>query len=120
MVRASSPLFRNTCARYLMLAGLSFLLAFSQGGTTASAVAGDVDNDGVPDAADNCPTIGNASQINSDGDALGDACDFIVRTVPWKGDPASPHETYAGATIPLQAMASVGYNDDAVPVTSVK
>jgi len=35
----------------------------------------DIDNDGVPDACDNCPTIPNANQSNIDGDAFGDACD---------------------------------------------
>lgn len=36
---------------------------------------GDVDGDTVPDAADNCPTTPNGSQLNTDGDAEGDACD---------------------------------------------
>jgi Zn-dependent metalloprotease len=35
----------------------------------------DDDNDGVPDASDNCSTVGNPSQSNGDGDSLGDACD---------------------------------------------
>ena len=47
--------------------------------STASAYAfrrlPDPDGDGVPDATDNCPIIGNASQSNHDGDAEGDACD---------------------------------------------
>ncbi|MFT5571436.1 MAG: hypothetical protein ACI9FR_000350 [Cryomorphaceae bacterium] len=35
----------------------------------------DKDSDGVGVASDNCPSISNASQTNSDTDALGDACD---------------------------------------------
>lgn len=35
----------------------------------------DSDDDGVPDADDNCPTVGNASQAASDTDGTGDACD---------------------------------------------
>ncbi len=35
----------------------------------------DFDNDGVPDASDNCPTVANADQANLDGDSTGDACD---------------------------------------------
>ncbi len=35
----------------------------------------DVDGDGIPSATDNCPTVANESQLNSDSDALGDACD---------------------------------------------
>lgn len=35
----------------------------------------DDDNDGILDSADNCPTVANASQTDSDGDGWGDACD---------------------------------------------
>jgi subtilisin-like proprotein convertase family protein len=35
----------------------------------------DQDADGVPDTVDNCPTIPNPDQTDSDGDGEGDACD---------------------------------------------
>lgn len=35
----------------------------------------DDDNDGVLDINDNCPLVGNANQLDTDGDGLGDACD---------------------------------------------
>jgi hypothetical protein len=35
----------------------------------------DGDDDGVDDGQDNCPEVSNADQLNTDGDAQGDACD---------------------------------------------
>lgn len=35
----------------------------------------DLDNDGVPDGADNCPAIPNPDQSDSDADGTGNACD---------------------------------------------
>jgi hypothetical protein len=35
----------------------------------------DTDNDGVPDAQDNCPNVANPNQLDDDNDGLGNACD---------------------------------------------
>ncbi|MFK8015074.1 MAG: hypothetical protein AB8G17_06505 [Gammaproteobacteria bacterium] len=35
----------------------------------------DTDSDGIIDAADNCTLVGNPSQLDSDGDGYGNACD---------------------------------------------
>ena len=53
--------------------------------TGASVAVGDADGDGIAGTADNCPTVANGpaqagipgvgNQTNTDGDAMGDACD---------------------------------------------
>ena len=35
-----------------------------------------MDNDGIPNTQDNCPSISNASQEDEDGDGVGDVCDY--------------------------------------------
>ncbi|HKY63288.1 MAG TPA: Calx-beta domain-containing protein [bacterium] len=39
---------------------------------------GDIDGDGVPDGEDNCPTVINPEQVDSDGNGIGDACEAII------------------------------------------
>jgi len=47
----------------------------SHGFVNAATDFGDADADGLPDHADNCPTLANPGQDNFDGDAMGDVCD---------------------------------------------
>jgi len=37
----------------------------------------DLDGDGYANDADNCPDVFNPDQVDSDGDGIGDACDFL-------------------------------------------
>ena len=49
----------------------------------------DRDNDGVPDAGDNCPDLANPDQGDEDGDDVGDACD----PCPWTAASCTPPAT---------------------------
>ena len=76
------------------------------------AIAGDTDQDGVLNASDNCPSAWNPTQLDTDGDTVGDACDTdddadnILDTAEWTAgsdaknvcDPVS-FDTKVSATI---------------------
>jgi len=49
----------------------------------------DTDGDGVPDGSDNCPTVGNPSQGDYDGDLVGDFCDANPDNVGGNGETVS-------------------------------
>jgi acetyltransferase-like isoleucine patch superfamily enzyme len=39
-----------------------------------AATPSDTDGDGIPDGSDNCPTVANPNQTDTNGDGFGDAC----------------------------------------------
>lgn len=76
-----------------------------------SVVSDDTDSDGVSDLADNCPSVGNAQQINTDGDELGDACDLDD-----DGDRQSDANELFCVSDPLDANStSPDLDDDGIP-----
>jgi hypothetical protein len=54
-----------------------FYLATGGRGTLSSTITSDLDSDGVPDNADNCPTFANADQADADQDGIGNMCDVF-------------------------------------------
>ncbi len=72
--------------------------------STAWAGNGDADGDGVPDGADNCPMIANATQGDTNGDAIGDACPATARIVA----PATNLVVAGGGTVSFHAALDAG------------
>jgi hypothetical protein len=54
----------------------------------------DLDDDGIPDDSDNCPTAPNPLQEDVDDDGSGDACDLSSH--------GCPHEPLAGCKVPVE------------------
>ncbi|MDB2707125.1 hypothetical protein N9Z30_05485 [Pseudomonadales bacterium] len=69
----------------------------------------DSDADGVADEVDNCPSVANADQLNTDGDAFGNVCDSDD-----DGDGVSDVDEAANGTDPLLVDTDGdGANDNA-------
>ena len=60
------------------------------------SIAADADGDGVLDGSDNCPTVSNADQADTNNDGVGDACDEL--TPVGSGVAVSPVVTLPGGS----------------------
>lgn len=69
----------------------------------------DQDDDGVPDAVDNCISQANSDQADDDGDGLGNACDPDAGNDPYEGLSNSDLESALRAD--HSGHVSVGYDE---------
>lgn len=64
----------------------------------------DVDGDGVPDTSDNCPSVANPGQQDSNGDGIGDVCGGPLKLfLKVKGKPRAGHRSCIKVTARDQA-----------------
>jgi predicted outer membrane repeat protein len=74
----------------------------------------DTDGDGVPDNIDNCPTVYNPDQLDSNGDGYGDACVSPDVSIPSSSSFGSNPQIGSGTTVnknvTVGANAQIGSN----------
>ncbi len=78
---------------------------------TVGVPTSDRDDDGVPDAIDNCPDLPNPAQADGDGDDTGDACDTLFAVTASACAPLP----LAGCRTPRAALTSTLQIKDKTP-----
>ncbi|MFT4729012.1 MAG: cytochrome c5 [Granulosicoccus sp.] len=73
--RGSMPGFSNAYSTQDLLQAIRYLSGEEDTGDVPPGAIVDIDLDDVADDLDNCPTVPNRDQLNSDGNSLGDACE---------------------------------------------
>jgi hypothetical protein len=79
---STTPGTSNESLSYLPTASGTYYLdvaAVGGAGSYTLQTLGDADGDGAVDGSDNCPSVANGDQRDTDGDHIGDACDKFPR-----------------------------------------
>ena len=76
--------------------------------TVVGSSDGDADGDGFADPVDNCPEAYNPTQIDCDGDGVGDACAFLQGATDLNSNGVPDPCDYAGGDIDLSGNVDSG------------
>lgn len=92
----------------------------SAGNAKAQVTTDDQDNDGIYDNLDNCPSVANANQMDTDGDGIGDVCEeseddepSVTAETP---DTATETQGWQGAKYCEETKNKAGFEVD-IPVS---
>lgn len=86
------------------------LCPLNMGTTCTGYDANDIDGDTIPNDTDNCPSVSNVDQLDTDEDGHGDVCDLCPE-VENPGDAACPSTVYAIKTGAAPIGAAVSFGD---------
>lgn len=101
VIGQGSPVGAMTGTNYLAYSGYLY---------TSQTVIADADGDGVPDVADNCPLVANATQADANANGIGDACDGADTD----GDGLTDREEWVYGTNPVAADQDLDLQTDGV------
>jgi Ca2+-binding RTX toxin-like protein len=82
---------------------------------SVNALAEDTDGDGVAGAFDNCPNTSNASQADTNGDGIGDACNLVAAIAT----PPAAIRLPTGTLVPFAAKVAAPYGGAAPGLLSL-
>lgn len=85
---------------------------------TSNGMLPDVDCDGVPDAFDNCPSVHNPDQYDTNRNGIGDACDSLIEEVHVNPDSHIQQGEMAHITARLINNRDADISDLALTITN--
>ena len=119
----SMPAYSNVYSTQELLQAVRYLSGVEDLGTSPPDAIVDTDLDGVADEVDNCPSVPNLDQLNSDGTGEGDACEPTADRdgdgIPFSLDDDDSNANRLVATLPITTNSTVFTSANALNLGSV-